>query len=690
MALLASMVLMGAIVVAVTYGTVRPLSGEFDDYLAQVAERQRLLMEIKSSFGYGGGIHNFKNYVLRGTPKYFEWIDLDFKQLTSLFNEYRTLKGITKEESDALKTIEATANKYRQNADFIRPMVEKGNTPVEIDRMVKIDDNPAIAAFDILEKHYRALSAKHSENLSEQIGSFLINLLSIIGVMLLVVLSLGIVITRGIMHSLKRLQGTVIEVSEGNFKARTKMTGNNELAALGKTLDDMLDQRIATEEHIRRLAYYDEITGLSNRVDCHQRLDLAIKIAQRSEQKFALLFLDLDGFKDINDSLGHRAGDELLQAIGKRLQSVLRETDFIARQGGDEFCILIENITDGYPAAQMADKCLEAITQPIIIAGRELRPRASIGITLFPEDCRGREQLLQAADSAMYAAKHAGKHRYAFYTPELTTKAEERLSLEHDLRQAIGSYQFELHYQPQIALDSGRIVAVEALIRWHHPERGLVQPDQFIEIAERIGLISKIGEWVLHTACKQLLAWRRLGVPDLRMAVNISGTQFQDEQFVDTVQEVLEVAGLEPEALELEITEGVMQVTDQSIATFRRLKELGISIAIDDFGTGYSCLGSLKQLPIDCLKVDRTFLHGLLENPDDSVIIATIIGMGHALGVLVVAEGVETQEQLKYLHGIDCDLVQGYYFSKPVTADQIPELAAKNFMPKSGVRGKVA
>lgn len=338
----------------------------------------------------------------------------------------------------------------------------------------------------------------------------------------------------------------------------------------------------------------------------------------------------------------------------------------------------------------MAEKCLKAITRPLTLAERELRPRASIGITIFPEDGQNREQLLQAADSAMYAAKSSGKHRYAFYTPELTAKAEERLLLEHDLRKSIGTDEFELYYQPQIALNSGRMVGVEALIRWHHPEHGLIPPDQFIDVAERIGLISKLGEWVILTACKQIVAWRLLGLPPLRMAVNISGSHFQERGFVDATQQVLAETGVEPEALELEITEGVIQHTDQTIATFKRLKALGINIAIDDFGTGYSCLSSLKQLPIDYLKVDSSFLHGLLENADDSIIIATIIGMGHALGLSVVAEGVEREDQVKYLYGIGCDLVQGYYFSKPVTADQIPELAVKNFMQKNNAYGKVA
>jgi len=471
-------------------------------------------------------------------------------------------------------------------------------------------------------------------------------------------------------------------VMDANFQV------NNRRAVVFLAVD--ITQTKKTEEHIRRLAYHDDITGLSNRVNCHQQIDLVIKTAHRSKQKFALLFLDLDGFKDINDSLGHKAGDKLLKIIGTRLQEVLRETDFIARQGGDEFCILIENISEGYLVAQVAEKCLTAIAQPVMIAERELRPRASIGITLFPEDGQSREQLLQAADSAMYAAKHAGKHRYAFYTPELTAKAEERLSLEHDLRRSLGTDEFELHYQPQIDLNSGKMVAVEALIRWHHPERGLIPPDQFIDVAERIGLISKLGEWVLLTACKQAITWRQLGIQNLRMAVNISGTQFQDEKFIGIVQNTLNATGLEPEALELEITEGVMQATNQSITTFKQLKKMGVNIAIDDFGTGYSCLASLKQLPIDCLKVDRTFLQGLLENPDDSVIIATILGMGHALELSVVAEGVETAEQVKYLHGIGCDLVQGYYFSKPVTSDQIPKLATKHFIQKSDIHGRVA
>lgn len=461
-------------------------------------------------------------------------------------------------------------------------------------------------------------------------------------------------------------------VMPGNFQ----VNGRRTVVFLALDITDIRE----SEKQIRRLAYYDNLTGLASRAHFLQRLDEAIKTARRRKQKFALFFLDLDGFKDINDTLGLEAGDELLKIVGKRLHTVLREIDFAARLGGDEFCIIMEEITDAYDAAQVADRCLEVVREQVVIAGRKLAPRISIGITLFPDDGQEQEQLLRAADSAMYAAKQAGKHQYAFYTPDLTALAEQRLSLENDLRQAIEMEQFELHYQPQVSMNSGRVTAVEALIRWRHPERGLVQPGEFIEVAERIGLISELGEWVLRTACRQLVAWRQAGVPPIRVAVNISSTHFQQEEIVHTVKTLLEETSLEPAALELEITEAVVQATEQSIETFRRLKALGVTIAIDDFGTGYSSLGSLKHLPIDCLKVDRVFIKDVLTDQSDSAIIATVIAMGQVMGLSVVAEGVETFEQVKYLYGIGCDSVQGFYFSKPVPADRIPELVATDFL----------
>ena len=445
------------------------------------------------------------------------------------------------------------------------------------------------------------------------------------------------------------------------------------------TVQDITQQRVA-EKRIRQLAYSDELTGLASRAYFYKHLEDVIKAAQRRDEHFALLFLDLDGFKDVNDSLGHDVGDELLKIVAQRLQRVLRDTDFIARLSGDEFCLLIDNVSDQYDAADVASRCLQETNQEVDLGLQKIRPRCSIGIAHFPEDGEDLQSLLKAADSAMYAAKEEGKHRYAFYQPELTAQAEHRLEMEQDLRLAIDNDEMELHYQPQVNIRNGRMVGVEALVRWRHPSKGLISPIEFIGIAERIGQIKALGDWVLRTACQQAAAWRDMGLPKFQMAVNISPTHFQDPAILDSVAQVLDETGWEAENLELEVTESVVQITGNNLAMFERLRAMGVKIAIDDFGTGYSSLASLKHLPIDCLKVDRLFIIDMLEDTGSSIILGTIVGVAHALGHSVVAEGVENHEQIKVISGIGCDIIQGYCFSRPVPAEQIPALANTNFL----------
>ena len=436
----------------------------------------------------------------------------------------------------------------------------------------------------------------------------------------------------------------------------------------------------AAEQRIRQLAYFDELTGIASRAYFYQHIGGLIKGATRRGGRFSLLYLDLDGFKDVNDSLGHDAGDVLLKVIAGRLQQVLRDSDFVARLSGDEFCILVDNIKDQYDAADVSRRCLEEINRPVTLGPQKLHPRCSIGIAHFPEDGRDMHSLLKAADSAMYAAKEEGKHRYAFYQPALTMLAETRLQMEHDLRLAIERDELELHYQPQIELQSGKMVGVEALMRWRHPVKGLIFPDDFISVAERIGLIKDLGVWLLKTACAQAVEWRDMGLPRIQMAVNISPTHFQDQSLSTTIIDVLGATGWEAGDLELEVTESVVQTTGENIDMFNQLRSIGLRIAIDDFGTGYSSLSSLKYLPIDCLKVDRMFVTDMLKDPDSSILLGAIVSVAHALGHDVIAEGVETQEQAVALSGIGCEVVQGYYFSRPVTPDQIPELASKRFL----------
>jgi diguanylate cyclase (GGDEF)-like protein len=445
------------------------------------------------------------------------------------------------------------------------------------------------------------------------------------------------------------------------------------------TMQDITRQ-YAAEQRIRQLAYFDELTGIASRAYFYQHTEDLIKGALRRDERFSLLYLDLDGFKDVNDSLGHDAGDELLKLIAARLQQVLRDSDFVARLSGDEFCILVDNINDQYDAAAVSSRCLVEINKPVTLGLQELCPRCSIGIAHFPEDGRDLHSLLKAADSAMYAAKEGGKHRYAFYQPALTALAETRLQMEQDLRLAIERNELELYYQPQIELQSGSMVGVEALVRWIHPEKGMILPDEFILVAERIGLIKALGEWVLRTACTQAVAWREMGLPRFQMAVNISSIHFQDQALSTTIIEVLGQTGWEPGDLELEVTESVVQTTGKSIDMFNKLRSIGLKIAIDDFGTGYSSLSSLKYLPIDCLKVDRTFVTDMLKDPDSSILLGAIVSVAHALGHVVIAEGVETQEQAIALSGIGCEIVQGYYFSRPVAAEKIPALALQRFL----------
>ena len=443
------------------------------------------------------------------------------------------------------------------------------------------------------------------------------------------------------------------------------------------TVQDVTRQ-YESEQKIRKLAYSDELTGLASRSYFLRHLEDTIAIAGRHQEKFSLLYLDLDSFKDINDTLGHDVGDELLKVVAQRLSKVLRKTDFAARLGGDEFCILVDNVSIGY-AAEIASRCLEEVNKPIQLGPQTFNPRISIGIANFPGDGRDAHTLLKAADSAMYAAKQEGKHRYAFYQPELTIRAKKRLDMEHELRRALDKEQLELHYQPQISLLTGRICGVEALVRWRHPERGLVPPDEFIHVAERIGLIKQLGNWVLETACHQGQQWMKAGHEGLQIAVNISPLHFKDPEIVQQVDRILTRSGCPAGNLELEVTENVVQTEPENMESFKRLKELGVRIAIDDFGTGYSSLSSLKKLPIDCLKVDQLFIRDMMEDPQSATLVGTIIGLAKALGLQVVAEGVENDQEIQILTGLGCDIVQGFFFSRPVTPDRLEKLLAQDF-----------
>ena len=447
----------------------------------------------------------------------------------------------------------------------------------------------------------------------------------------------------------------------------------------GTVLD--VTHRKAAENQIRQLAYFDSLTGLISRTYFLQRLEETVKAMYRKEGSFALLYFDLDGFKDVNDSFGHDAGDRLLKIVAQRLREVIRESDFVARLGGDEYCMVVNTAEDQFDAAEVADRCLAAINAEVSIGVHVLHPQVSLGIAQFPTDGDTPQTLLKAADSAMYAAKESGKNCYAFYSPEMTARARDRLALEQGLRVAMEEGQFELHYQPQVSLASGRVEGVEALVRWRHPERGLLMPGGFISVLERIGLIQRLGRWILEEATRQAAAWQAAGLPAIRMSVNISPLHFRDPKLITEVAQVLEKSGLSPGLLELEVTESAVQTASEAAVVMGELRQLGVRLAIDDFGTGYSSLGSLKSLPIDTLKIDRLFIQDMLNNSEDAVLLGTMVALAQALRYLVVAEGVEEARQVLALEGFGCDVVQGYYFSRPVAADDLPPLLLRDFRP---------
>ncbi len=436
-------------------------------------------------------------------------------------------------------------------------------------------------------------------------------------------------------------------------------------------------ERTYAEEQIKHLAYHDALTGLPNRLLFKDRLAVALSHAQRERTRLAVLFLDLDRFKVINDSLGHSIGDRLLQAVAERVQLCVRDSDTLARLGGDEFTLMIPNLLRSEDAAPVAQKILEAVRNPFTIEGREFFITTSIGISLYPEDGMDAETLIKNADTAMYQAKELGRDNYQLFNAFINARALQRIALEHGLRRALLDEQLRVHYQPIFDLRAGRIVGMEALLRWTHPEMGPISPSTFIPLAESTGLMMPIGEWALRTAVKQAKAWHDAGHKNLSLAVNLSVTQLQQPDLVARVKDALQETGLPPRLLELEITESsAMQSPEASIRTLYELKRLGIRISLDDFGTGHSSLSYLKRFPIDTLKIDQSFVRDINSDPDTAAIVTAIIAMAHSLRLKVIAEGVEHTEQANFLRHYACDQMQGFLIKPPVCADEFFELIA--------------
>jgi diguanylate cyclase len=431
----------------------------------------------------------------------------------------------------------------------------------------------------------------------------------------------------------------------------------------------------AANQQLRHLATHDPLTGLPNRVLLDDRLHQAIAHADRDMRAFAVLVCDLDRFKLINDSLGHRAGDELLQEVARRLSTVVRTADTVARFGGDEFVLIGTSIADADDAAGLASRVMDVLQAPVRIAAIDIHTSPSIGIAMYPDDGTTTQALLARADAAMYSAKQNGRGNFRRYSPGMHAGTEDRVQLESDLHNAVTSNQFALYYQPKVDTRTGEVRSAEALIRWLHPTRGVVSPADFIPLAEECGLIGAIGAWVIREACRQARAWQKEGVPPLRVSVNLSASQFRDSGLVDNIRTALVNEGLEARYLEVELTESaVMSDPEQSIAILEQLSAMGVLVSVDDFGTGYSSMSYLRRFPIDKLKIDRVFIDEIVSRPEDASIVRAIVSLAHSLHLKVVAEGVETPAQLDFLKLTGCDEYQGYHFSRPLPAAEFERL----------------
>ncbi|OEU73314.1 MAG: hypothetical protein BA869_01900, partial [Desulfuromonadales bacterium C00003107] len=496
---------------------------------------------------------------------------------------------------------------------------------------------------------------------------------------------------RVISQPIEQLAAAMKSVSkERNYSQRVKMESHDELGSLIDDFNEMLVQIEMRDQELRNkqnrldyLAHHDTLTNLPNRLLFQDRLRHAISKARRMQQIMALLFLDLDRFKNINDSLGHEVGDQVLQEVAKRLTNIVRESDTLARLGGDEFVIALEQNTESRELTIVAQKILETLSTAFHIDTHELYITASIGISLYPANGLTPETLMKTADVAMYRAKEKGRNNFQFFALEMNERAHQALFLENNLRKAIDNQELALYYQPQVEITTGKTTGMEALIRWHHPTRGVIPPDKFIPMAEETGLIIPIGKWVINTACQQTMQWQQAGFPPCKVAVNISPRQFRQSDLVETVAQALDESGLAACWLELEITENVLvEDVAQTITIMESLNSLGVSLAIDDFGTGYSSLSYLHRFPLSKLKIDRSFVQSIGGPAGNQAIVEAIIALACALDLEVIAEGIENQEQIAFLKERGCFYGQGFYFSRPLPVDACEQFLLQERIPK--------
>jgi diguanylate cyclase (GGDEF)-like protein/PAS domain S-box-containing protein len=433
-----------------------------------------------------------------------------------------------------------------------------------------------------------------------------------------------------------------------------------------------------TEKHLMHIAHHDVLTDLPNRTLMFDRMKQALALAKRHGYQVAVILLDLDRFKEINDTLGHHIGDQLLVEASERLVAIVRESDTVARLGGDEFLVILPQVGNANNAAHVAQKFLDTISEPFHLDGQELFISASIGIAMYPGDGSEGDAMLKSSDTAMYHAKAQGKNNYKFFTEEINKSTVERFMLESRFRRALEKLEFHLNYQPKIDVATGRITGIEALIRWYHPEQGSVKPGLFIPLAEETGFVVQLGEWVLREACRQNKEWQEEGFPPLNVAVNMSARQFHKKGLVEMIKEILVETGLEPKHLMIEITESAIVVDiEDTITTLNEMRQVGVGVSVDDFGTGYSSLNYLNRLPIDELKIDRSFIKDVVENEDSMKVVTAVIALAQSLNLKVVAEGIETRGQLELIRACRCDEAQGYLFSRPLSSEDLRKLILK-------------
>jgi diguanylate cyclase len=458
-------------------------------------------------------------------------------------------------------------------------------------------------------------------------------------------------------------------------KWQNEQTLRRHVESLEQVIEDRTRGLEAANRQLRHLATHDSLTGLPNRILLEDRLSQAIAHATRDGHTFAVAIFDLDRFKDINDSFGHGVGDELLKEVARRLQGIARSIDTVVRLGGDEFVMIIDHLAQPADAQVVAQRAITALQKPLSIGTKTLQSSASVGIALYPQDGSSVESLMAHADAAMYFVKQNGRNNVQYFEPGMDADTQDRGRMESDLQQALKRKQFELHYQPKVDAQTGLISGAEALIRWRHPVRGLVQPGTFLPLAENCGLIESIGNWVIHEACQQASAWQRQGLPPTRVSVNLSAFQFRDGKLLGTIRRALHDARLDPGYLEVEVSEStLMSDPEESVNILKQLSEMGVLVSVDDFGTGYSSMSYLQRFPIDKLKIDRTFISEVTSSSDDASIVSAIVSLGHTLKLKVIAEGVETPEQLEFLQMLGCDQYQGFHYSAAMPANELADL----------------